>query len=202
MSFEVYDSGARQVFESGMVRDTADDKTDYSLVYDGPMLDRWAEHMSKGAKKYTPRNWMLARGDEEAERFKASAARHFRQWMRGDQDEDHAAAVFFNINGHEYVKAREQEEWLAVSTETLPEADWTPPVKSQPAVYVSPPKKEIDSSMLRKLGPISGSDVQLAVRIDGGDELAEDYNYLRQRVHDLEAQLGAQIALTEAMYRH
>jgi hypothetical protein len=106
MSFEVKDSGERMVFASGMMRDLSIDKTDYSLIYDGPMLDRWAELLTKGAVKYDPRNWMKASGDAEYERFRSSAARHFRQWFRGDVDEDHAAAVYFNINGAEYVKGR------------------------------------------------------------------------------------------------
>ena len=107
--FEVLDSGARAEFESGMVRDIEDDKADYTLVLDGPMFDRWAEHLTKGAKKYAPRNWMLATGDEEYERFRRSALRHFIQWYRGELDEDHAAAVFFNVNGAEYVRGRNEQ---------------------------------------------------------------------------------------------
>jgi hypothetical protein len=34
--FEVKDSGARQEFESGMVRDTTEGKTDYTRILDGP----------------------------------------------------------------------------------------------------------------------------------------------------------------------
>lgn len=101
--FDVKDSGKREQYASGMVRDIADDKTRYDLVFDGPMLERWAAHLTKGAKKYEPRNWMKAAGKEEAARFRASAVRHFAQWLRGDTDEDHASAVFFNINGYEYV---------------------------------------------------------------------------------------------------
>lgn len=105
--FVVKDSGERQQFESGMVRDTTEDKIDYSLVFDGPMLERLAAHMTKGAKKYSSRNWMKAINDEEKERFRESATRHFVQWLRGDRDEDHAAAVMFNINGYEYVRQQQ-----------------------------------------------------------------------------------------------
>lgn len=102
--FKVKDSGERETFDSGMVRDTEAGKTDYSLILDGPMFDRWAEHLTKGAQKYAPRNWMQASGQEELDRFKRSALRHMLQWFRGDRDEDHAAAVFFNINGASYVE--------------------------------------------------------------------------------------------------
>lgn len=104
--FQVKDSGQRQQFDSGMVRDVVAGKVDYTLVLDGPMLERWAEHLTKGAEKYAARNWMLAEGEAELERFRQSAFRHFLQWMRGDVDEDHAAAVVFNLNGAEYVKGR------------------------------------------------------------------------------------------------
>ena len=104
--FVVKDSGARKEFNSGMVRDTATDKTNYSLVFDGPLLERWAKHLTLGAAKYSNRNWMKAEGNEELERFRESAVRHFIQWYRGDTDEDHAAAVVFNINGSEYVQEK------------------------------------------------------------------------------------------------
>jgi hypothetical protein len=109
--FMVKDSGERQQFASGMVRDTSAGKAEVIRVFDGPMFDRWAEHLTKGAAKYPDpapgvANWTLADGPAELARFKASAARHFRQWLRGDLDEDHAAAVFFNVNGAEYVKNR------------------------------------------------------------------------------------------------
>jgi hypothetical protein len=105
-TFVTKDSGARKQFESGMVRDTTAGKMDYTLVLDGPMFQRWAELLDRGAVKYAKRNWMKANGHEEMDRFKESAFRHFVQWLRGDTDEDHAAAVIFNLNGYEYVKGK------------------------------------------------------------------------------------------------
>lgn len=102
--FVVKDSGKRESFDSGMVRDTTEGKIDYSLVLDGPMFKRVAVHLTKGALKYAKRNWMKARGQEELDRFRESALRHFIAWFMGETDEDHAAAVIFNINGAEYVK--------------------------------------------------------------------------------------------------
>lgn len=109
--FAIKDSGERKQFESGMMRDTSEGKTNYLSVRFGPMLRRWAEHLTKGRAKYPDPepgrpNWTLADGIEEYLRAKESAARHFEQWLAGDRDEDHAAAVFFNINLAEYVLAR------------------------------------------------------------------------------------------------
>ena len=103
------DSGKRQDYESGMRRDTQEGKPDFSLLltdlpYDEQLLTRWASLMERGATKYGRRNWQLASSQEELDRFKASAFRHFVQWATGQDDEDHAAAVLFNIQAHEYVK--------------------------------------------------------------------------------------------------
>ena len=104
--FVVKDSGKREEFPSGMRRDTEDGKPDYTLIFDGPMIDRYAEHMTRGAAKYGRRNWQHANSEEEMERFRRSAFRHFRKWLAGERDEDHAAAVIFNLNAYEYVRGR------------------------------------------------------------------------------------------------
>lgn len=134
--FEIKDSGRRESFTSGMVRDVSGDKTNIALVFDGPMLWRWAKHLTLGAIKYAKRNWMKGSGEAELERFKESAARHFAQWYRGDDDEDHAAAVLFNINGAEYVK----DKLLRVSTasESARLADPQPPASRRSNESPSP----------------------------------------------------------------
>lgn len=112
--FVVKDSGKRQEFSSGMVRDTTEGKPDWTRLLSGPMLKRWQAHLDKGAVKYPDvgpgvANWTLASGLEELQRFRASALRHMMQWLNGEVDEDHAAAVYFNINGAEAVKEKMDE---------------------------------------------------------------------------------------------
>ena len=109
--FVVKDSGVREEFKSGMVRDTTAGKINFLKLMDGPMLKRWAAHLTKGAVKYPDvqigvANWTLAAGEAELQRAKESATRHFFQYLNGDTDEDHASAVFFNINLAEYVKGK------------------------------------------------------------------------------------------------
>lgn len=99
------DSGRREEFTSGMVRDTQDDKPRYDLI-DRVMLRRWAELMGRGAKKYGDNNWRKATGEAELRRFEASAFRHLMQYLDGDTSEDHASAVFFNLSGAEMVKEK------------------------------------------------------------------------------------------------
>lgn len=108
--YETKDSGERAEYDSGMVRDTQDGKPNFALTaplgqaYEDQMLTRWAALMTRGAVKYGERNWEKANSDEEYRRFMASAYRHFMQWFFGETDEDHAAAVFFNIAAAEFVK--------------------------------------------------------------------------------------------------
>lgn len=108
--FVIKDSGKREEFAGGMVRDTTEGKINYALIADGPMLKRWAQHLTTGAKKYAARNWMKAEGVVELERAKESAFRHFMQYFNGEIDEDHASAVFFNINEIEYIKEKMKNE--------------------------------------------------------------------------------------------
>ena len=118
--FEIKDSGERQEFEGGMVRDTDDGKTNYLSLLFGPMLRRWAEHLTKGRLKYPDPepgvpNWTLAEGQAEYVRFRESAFRHFIAWLNDERDEDHAAGVFFNINGAEYVRDKMRDKRVCES---------------------------------------------------------------------------------------
>lgn len=106
------DSGQRQEYASGMRRDLQDGKPRYDLVIPvglpDHMLKRWAMLLERGMAKYGYRNWEKANSEEELLRFKQSAFRHFIQWFEGEEDEDHAAAVFFNIQAFEATKNKVQ----------------------------------------------------------------------------------------------
>lgn len=108
--YMINDSGSRQTFSTGMQRDDCD-KIRYDLIY-MPMLTRWADHMTKGAKKYSPNNWLKAETPEELSRFMESSFRHFVQWFTNANDgEDHASACWFNICGAEMVKQKLGANW-------------------------------------------------------------------------------------------
>jgi hypothetical protein len=109
MDYITKDSGEKKEYDSGMRRDITTGKPTFHLViprdipYRETMFYRWAALLGRGAEKYGDRNWELSNSDEELERFKSSAFRHFIQWFHGEYDEDHAAAVMFNINAYETV---------------------------------------------------------------------------------------------------
>jgi len=189
--FEIKDTGARQEFESGMVRDIASGKLDWTLVADGPMLRRWAELLTNAAivKGYGKRNWMKAAGTTEYERFRESAFRHFMSWYYGEKDEDHGAAVFFNINGAEYVGRKPSfviADWL---TNEPGEVGPPQPIKLEDC----PRWDEVadDIPMSAKVGDVDANDILDVISTAGGAaDLADDYNYLRNRVQQLSDQLN------------
>jgi hypothetical protein len=103
--FTVKDSGVREEYANGFVRDTEEGKYDYARVLriEGlhlipvEALERWAAHMVLGAEKYGEDNWRQARGPIAVSRFIRSLCRHVVQFVRGDVDEDHGAAIMFNV---------------------------------------------------------------------------------------------------------
>lgn len=90
---KVVDSGTRQEFDTGSVRDTRDGKGRFDLIPVEP-LRRLARHYENGAKKYGDRNWEKG---QPLSRYWDSAMRHMLAYSDGKVDEDHLAAIAWNI---------------------------------------------------------------------------------------------------------
>lgn len=103
------DSGERQEYENGFVRDTNKGKPRYELI-PHETLKRVAELYGRGAEKYAADNWRQAEGKEAIERFKESAFRHFIQWTAGEEDEDHMAGAVFNLFAYEWHKKHKNKD--------------------------------------------------------------------------------------------
>lgn len=89
---QVKDSGARQEFNTGSIRDTQDGKPRYDLIT--PLgLKRLAMHYANGARKYG--EWNYTKGQPNS-RYLASLLRHAYAYAEGDRSEDHIAAVAWN----------------------------------------------------------------------------------------------------------
>lgn len=90
---EIKDSGKKETFSTGAQRDTREGKGRYDLI--SPIaLRRLALWMEKGATKYGARNW---EGGFPVSRCLDSATRHLQKHLAGYRDEDHLAAVLFNV---------------------------------------------------------------------------------------------------------
>ena len=105
-NFVIKDSGKRETFPSGAVRDTTEGKIRWDLL---PMeaLKRVATHYTNGAKKYEANNW---RKGISTERFIESAFRHWAEYLLGKKDEDHLSAVVFNVLGIIYNEEKGEEK--------------------------------------------------------------------------------------------
>lgn len=96
---EILDSGKRETFTSGAVRDTEEGKGRYDLI-STYAIRRLAIHLQNGAKKYGDRNWEKGM---DCSRLFSSAKRHLDQALerslggRVGDPEDHLAAVMFNV---------------------------------------------------------------------------------------------------------
>jgi hypothetical protein len=89
----MHDSGKQRSFSTGAVRDASNNKPRPDLV--SPLaLMRVGRWMALGANKYGERNWELGMPFSV---FYASAMRHLLKWAAGWRDEDHLAAVIFNV---------------------------------------------------------------------------------------------------------
>jgi len=103
--FITKDSGKRQEFESGMVRDTQDGKPRYDLIpVEG--LHRLADLYARGAEKYDDNNWQKG---QPFSRVYASLFRHLIAWREGERTEDHLAAVAWNAFAIMWYEANKPE---------------------------------------------------------------------------------------------
>ena len=91
--YVIHDSGRREEFPSGMVRDRREGKGRYDLI--SPFaLRRLAGVYERGAVKYDERNW--EKGAPYC-RFLDSALRHIEQYLARETDEDHLAHCRWNL---------------------------------------------------------------------------------------------------------
>ena len=116
---ELADSGRRHVNEAGFTREPDDDKRDLSWIFDTEgielipreLIERIAAHYAAGAQKYAPDNWRLGTDPASLARYRRSMMRHAFAWWKRENDEDHAAAVAWNLFTYEINTRVAMEEW-------------------------------------------------------------------------------------------
>ena len=115
------DSGERIKFSSGAVRDiTGSKKGRYDLL-SSIAIHRLAQHSGNGGVKYEDRNWEKG---IPLKRFLDSALRHLFQLLAGDEDEDHAAAVMWNVQG--FIHTQEKIRQGKLPKELAEGLSWNP----------------------------------------------------------------------------
>jgi hypothetical protein len=108
----MHDSGKRQEFNTGAVRDTAEGKSRPDLISPFAQL-RCGEWMRKGAEKYSERNWEKG---IPISRCIASLERHLQQYKTGLMDEDHLAAIAVNAQFIMHFEAMVEKGLMARET--------------------------------------------------------------------------------------
>lgn len=111
------DSGAREYADNGFMREPDGLKPDLSWIFTTEGLElvpqelivRIARHYHEGGKKYSPNNWKKGTDERSLARNLRSLTRHIFQWFRKEQDEDHMAAIIWNLITYE-INSGESEE--------------------------------------------------------------------------------------------
>jgi len=118
MEYKIKDSGEREKYPTGAVRDTNKGKIRWDLI---PVecLKRLAIHYTKGAEKYDEENWKKGIPDS---RFEESATRHWNDYRLsriltarqmeedGIAKEDFLSATVFNILGLMWNEIQREKE--------------------------------------------------------------------------------------------
>jgi hypothetical protein len=115
-TFNIKDSGERRAFATGSVRDRGDLKPRPDYISPFALLEV-GEHMRKGAEKYGPLNWQLGQPFSE---MTASLYRHLLQWMIGDTEENHLAAIVFNAQALMHYREMIKRGALPVELDDMP----------------------------------------------------------------------------------
>ena len=87
----------------GFTRSDDEGKVNYALIPIS-MLHRVGRLYTDGAAVHGKNNWKEGKGPEVMESARESAFRHFIAWMEGKEDEDHYAALIWNLNLYENAK--------------------------------------------------------------------------------------------------
>ena len=118
----IKDSGKRQSFDTGAVRDTQDGKGDLSLLPYYSILEL-AKHFQRGSQKYDKNNW---RKGIPLSRFFDSCQRHMAKIAMGYTDEPHLEAALFNLMGYMETKKRIEMGQLPASLNDFPYVNMEP----------------------------------------------------------------------------
>jgi hypothetical protein len=113
---EVKDSGKRQEFSTGSMRDTRTGKGRFDLI--SPIaLKRLAQHYENGSVKYGDRNWEKG---QPLSRYMDSLIRHAYCLLEGKNDEDHAAAIAWNAMAYVHTEEMIKRGFLPNELNDMP----------------------------------------------------------------------------------
>jgi len=132
----IKDSGKREEFQTGSVRDLRTGKGRFDLL-PTRALKRLAQHFERGGDKYGARNWEKG---QPLSRYMDSALRHAFSYLEGQRDEDHLIAACWNLMCAVDTEERLKEGSYSRSLDDLPVSCKVPDFKTK-AEYLSESSK-------------------------------------------------------------
>ena len=114
---QIVDSGKREDFDTGSVRDTDDGKGQPSRL-STIALRELAQHTQNGLQKYGDRNWEKG---QPLTRYIDSLNRHIWKIQEGANDENHYAAVLWNAMALLHTKRLTERGALSIELDDLHE---------------------------------------------------------------------------------
>lgn len=115
---KILDSGQRQKYSTGAVRDTRDGKGRFDLLPPAA-ITLLARHFENGAKKYGDNNWL---NGIPLSRYMDSALRHIFKVLSDQQDEPHAEAAAWNLMAFLETRERIKAGILPKALDDMPRA--------------------------------------------------------------------------------
>ena len=115
----IQDTGCRETFTTGAVRDSAEGKSRPDL-FSPFALERVGEWLRLGSLKYAENNWMKGMSYS---RVVASLHRHLMKYMQRDDTEDNLAAIIVNASFLMHYDAMIERGVLPKSLDDLPTFD-------------------------------------------------------------------------------
>lgn len=140
------DSGNRQSFETGAVRDVPEGKGRFDLLPYEPLL-QWAQWTEGGAKKYGDRNWEKG---IPLMRYLDSAFRHLTKLIAGQRDENHEAAVIWNVGSYIQTLKWIEEGVLPSTLDDRPKRESIHSVDPKPLVTSDEETDSLDGDLARR----------------------------------------------------
>lgn len=142
---EIKDSGQRHAFGTGAVRDMQKGKGRLDLVPPWAIL-RLSKHYEGGAVKYAEHNWEVGIPSSS---FYNSGMRHLLKWFMGERDEDHLAAVLWNVIGlmHNEEYRKDMEDLFYAKQEATRHSEHTFTAEEESIAAVSKLRQEIKSKL-------------------------------------------------------
>ncbi len=139
------DSGKREDFSTGAVRDTAEDKPRVDLISPYAQM-RCGEWLRLGAEKYAERNWEQGM---PISRCIASMERHIQQYKMGMKNEDHLAAIAVNAQFIMHYEEMIKQGNLNRSLDDMPHYEDTSLVTEE-KIEPNPNKSSSDDAILKR----------------------------------------------------